>query len=106
MTKHVIPRYKLILCYDLRVADTEEYYQFIMDELIPAAQDMGLYFFRVFHTLWGDYPIRQAEFVAEDLETVHNALHSEAWGRLEDKLREHVTNYSRKTIQFRPGFQL
>ncbi len=105
MTKRIIPRYKLLLFYDLTPGQAEEYYNFIMNEMIPSAHDMGLYIFRVFHTLWGDYPLRQAEFVAEDLDTIETVLASDRWQALEVKLLQHATNYSRKVVRFRPGFQ-
>lgn len=106
MTEHIIPRYKLILCYDLPSGNREEYFHFVMNEMIPAVQAQGLYMFRVFHTLWGDYPLRQAEFVAEDLGTIQEVLASEMWQDLEMKLLQHATNYHRKVVRFRPGFQL
>ena len=106
MTDHIIPRYKLMLFYDLPPGDREEYFQFVMNEMIPAVQEQGLYMFRVFHTLWGDYPLRQAEFVAEDLDTIQLLLASETWKDLEAKLLQHATNYHRKIVRFRPGFQL
>lgn len=105
MTKHIIPRYKLMLFYDIAHQDSSAYYDFVMNDMIPAAQEMGLYFFRVFHTLWGEYPIRQAEFVAEDLDTIREVLRSEAWQQIEIQFREYVTNYDRKIVRFRPGFQ-
>jgi hypothetical protein len=101
----IIPHYKLILFYDLKPSEMELYYNFIMNEMVPAAQEMGLYMFRVYHTLWGDCPLRQAEFVAEDLETVRSALKSEIWQDLEIKLLDYASNYSRKIVHFRPGFQ-
>ncbi|MBN1202010.1 MAG: hypothetical protein JXJ20_09160 [Anaerolineae bacterium] len=106
MTKHIIPRYKLMLFYDLTPGDMETYYNFIMNEMVPAAHEMGLYMVQVYHTLWGDCPLRQAEFVAEDLTTIQTALHSDEWQVLEDKLLQHTANYSRKIVRFRPGFQL
>ncbi|MBN2305653.1 MAG: hypothetical protein JXQ72_14310 [Anaerolineae bacterium] len=106
MTKHIIPRYKLMLFYDPAPDGSDDYYNFIMNEMIPAAHEMGLYIFRVFHTLWGDYPLRQAEFVAEDLETIRSVLNSDRWQALETRLLEHSTNFSRKVVRFRPGFQL
>jgi len=105
MTKHIIPRYKLMLFYDLRPEEKELYYQFVMTEMVPAVQNMGLYFFRVYHTLWGECPLRQAEFVAEDLATIHTVLESELWRTLESRLMEHAINYRRKIVRFRPGFQ-
>jgi hypothetical protein len=110
MTRPIVPRYKLMLFYDLATHDSEAYYQFVMTEMIPAAHGMGLYIFRAFHTipgpLTGDQPMRQIEYVAEELEIVESMLESDAWHDLEDRLGEFVTNYSRKVVRFRQGFQL
>jgi hypothetical protein len=108
MTKHIIPQYKLMLVYDVQSGQMESYYQFIMNEMVPTVQKMGLYIFQVWHTpwAWGDHPVRQAEFVAEDLDTVRDVLNSETWIMLENKLQEYATNYHRKVVRFKPGFQL
>jgi hypothetical protein len=106
MTKHIIPQYKLILFYNPIPGDTEAYYNFVMNEMIPAAHDMELYIFQVFHTLWGDPPLRQTEFVAESLDTVRYVLGSDEWQALEEKLAQYVTDYRYKIVPFRRGFQL
>ncbi len=106
MTKQIIPRYKLMLFYDLSPGLPESYYEFVMQEMIPTAQDMGLYMFRVFHTVWGNCPLRQAEFVAEDWATMQAVLASEEWSMLEKKLLRYASNYRRKVVKFRPGFQM
>jgi hypothetical protein len=110
MTQPIIPRYKLILFYDLSTAESEAYYQFVMTEMVPAAHDMGLYIFRAFHTIpgpeAGSQPMRQVEYVAESLEAVENLLDSDKWHELESRLEQYVTNYSRKVVRFRQGFQL
>ncbi len=110
MTKHITPRYKLMLFYDLAGHETEAYYQFIMTEMIPSLREMGLYIFRAFHTIpapgCDTNHMRQVEFIAEDLETVRNVLESEQWERFETRLLQHATNYERKIVHFRHGFQL
>ncbi len=107
MTKSIIPRYKLMLFYDPVPTYADSYYQFVMNEMVPTAQHMGLYMFRVFHTAWGaDQPLRQAEFVAEDLDTIRAVLDSEQWQALETKMAQFCTNYHRKVVKFKPGFQL
>jgi len=110
MTRHIIPRYKLMLYYDLATPDVEAYFQFVMSEMVPELQEMGLYLFRAFHTIPGqvdgEHPLRQVEYVAEELETIQEVLHSERWCKLEEKLQQYVTNYSRKIVRFRQGFQL
>jgi hypothetical protein len=111
MTKHIVPRYKLMLFYNISSQDVDTFYQFVMDEMVPALHEMGLYIFRAFHTIPGplaeeQYPLRQVEYVAEDLETIQSVLESEKWQELESRLLGHVTNYSRKIVRFRQGFQL
>ncbi len=110
MTQKFIPRYKLILFYDLAGQETQAYYQFIMTEMIPALHEKGLIIFQAFHTIpgpdGGDIQMRQVEFVARDLETVRGVLNSDMWAGFEIRLRQHATNYSRKIVHFRQGFQL
>mgnify|MGYP007118559898 CR=1 FL=1 len=100
------PRYKLMLVYNVIAESHEDYFQFIINEMVPRMQGLGLHMFRAYGTAWGDYPNRQVEFLAETIETVHNALTSSAWRRLEEKLSSFVTDYSRKLVAFRQGFQL
>ena len=110
MTQPIIPRFKLILYYDLATTESEAYYQFVMTEMIPVAHEMGLYIFRAFHTIPGpdatQQPMRQVEYVAESLEDVETLLNSNEWHELESRLGQYVTNYSRKVVRFRQGFQL
>jgi hypothetical protein len=110
MTQTIVPRYKLILFYDLATVETEAYYQFVMSEMVPVAHEMGLYIFRAFHTIPGpearQQPMRQVEYVAEDLEAVETLLNSNEWHELEARFGQYVTNYSRKVVRFRQGFQL
>ncbi|MBN1564734.1 MAG: hypothetical protein JXA10_12885 [Anaerolineae bacterium] len=110
MTKHIVPRFKLMLFYDLADRHTEDYYQFIMNEMIPIMQAKNVFIFRAFQTISGQqdstHRNRQVEYVAEDLEALAAALNSEEWQAMEAKLRNYVTNYSRKIVRFRQGFQL
>jgi hypothetical protein len=110
MTEPIIPRYKLILFYDMATNDMDAYFQFVMNEMIPTAHEMGLYIFRAFHTIpgpmGGNHRMRQVEYVAEDLETVQRVVNSDTWQDLETKLLRYTTNYSRKVVEFRLGFQM
>lgn len=106
MKKNIVPRYKLMLFFDLLPGTNEAYYSFVMNEMVPTAQSMGLYMVQVYHTVWGECPLRQAEFVSEDLETLQEVLDSDSWQGIEHKLNSFVSNYHRKIVPFRPGFQL
>ncbi len=105
MAETIVPQYKLMLTYDILPEAAEEYYRFTMGEFVPALQSMGLYMLRAWHTAYGDYPIRQSEFVAEDLATVREALSSPQFREMEEHLLEFVTNYHRKLVKFSDKFQ-
>ena len=103
--RHIVPRFKLLLSYDITTNEMDSYYQFAMGELVPALQAMGLYMLEAWHTAYGPYPIRLIGFVSEDVETIYDALDSDTFRRLESKFQEFIANYSRRVVDFREGFQ-
>jgi hypothetical protein len=105
MAEMIIPKYKLMLTYDVSPDEEEAYYRFTLGEFVPSLQGMGLYLLRAWHTAYGDYPVRQSEFVAEELETIRRALNSDEFTDLEEQLLGYVTNYKRKVVRFSDRFQ-
>jgi hypothetical protein len=101
----IIPRYKLLLTYDIRPEMQDVYYQYVTQEFVPALQEMGLYMLTAWHTAYGDRPTRQVEFVTEDLDTVRDAFSSDRYRSLERRLQTYITDYERKVVRFRDGFQ-
>ena len=105
MARSIVPRIKLVMCYDINETSNEAYYRFVLNEMVPALQDMGLYMLHVYHTAYGPYPVRQLDFVAESLEIVRKALETSTWEELKAKLEDYTSNYSQKIVTFRDGFQ-
>ncbi len=101
----IIPRYKLVLSYDVRPEVYAEYQRYVLDEFVPGMQEMKLYMTAAWRTAYGNYPARQVEFVLEDLQTMRAALHNAQWKTLEERLKGYTLNYDRKLILFRQGFQ-
>jgi hypothetical protein len=101
----IIPNYKLLISYDIRPTMTEKYYYYVLKEFVPELETMGLYMLKVWHVAYGDYPIRQLEFVTEDLDMLRDVLASERWNALESHLKTLTTNYERKVVRFRKGYQ-
>lgn len=101
----IIPRYKMIVTYDLLPGDRDSYYQFVMGELVPALQDMKVYMTEAWHTGYGNHPLRMMSFVAEEYTTIQDLLESTRWRELESQLQMYVENYTRKVIEYRRGFQ-
>ena len=105
MAKSIIPHFKLLIRYNVKANTNEDYFQFVINEFVPAMQELGLYMIQVYHTAYGNYPLRQLEFVAEDVETVRKAMESEAWTTLQTKLNYFISDYDQKLVKFRDGFQ-
>lgn len=105
MTTQIIPRYKLLVTYDIKPREDNSYFQFVLNVFVPRLQGMGLFMWRAYHTAYGNYPLRQLEFLAEDIDTVRKAMESEEFRSLVEKLHGYVDNYNTKIVAFRDGFQ-
>lgn len=105
LPNRIIPRYRLILQYDIRPEMYDPYYEYVIKEFVPGLQSMGLYMVAVWQTTYGSYPARQVEFVTESLETVRDILNSDRWQALEDRLLAYTQRYQRKTVRYRNAFQ-
>jgi hypothetical protein len=96
---------KVLLTYDIIPETQEAYYQFMMGELVPTVQGMGMGMAEAWHTAVGQYPLRLVTFVGESREAVDKVLESEQWEELETRLQNFVVNYKRRTVPFRNRFQ-
>ncbi len=96
---------KVLLSYDIIPETQESYYQFMLGELVPTVQKMGLGMAEAWHTAVGDYPLRLVAFVGETRESVDSVPESEQWEDLESRLQQYVTNYTRRIVPFRNRFQ-
>ena len=101
----IVPHFKMILAYDVLPNSHDNYYQFILGEMVPAMQEMGVYMTEAWHTAYGEYPIRMVSFVSEEIDTINSMLGSDRWNDLETRLMSYIRNYSRKVIEYRQGFQ-
>lgn len=101
----IIPSHKLLLTYDIRTADYLTYQRFVLDEFIPGLQELELYILGAWHTAYGDYPMRQIEFVMEDRAVMRRALQDDRWQQLETQLKRFTSHYERKLVHYRSGFQ-
>jgi hypothetical protein len=83
----------------------QAYYEFVLGEMVPTAQSMGLTLSEAWHTAYGHYPIRLNGFVARSRQDLDRVLATPEWQQLEDKLKRFVNGYRRKIVPFREGFQ-
>jgi hypothetical protein len=96
---------KLLVTYDVQEAKQDDYFQFVLGEFVPGVQNLGLYMTEVWHTAYGDYPVRLAGFVAQDYDTLVSILDNPVFLGLEEKLKEYVYNYERRIVPLKDGFQ-
>ena len=97
-------RQKMLLSYNIMPQHQEEYMQFAVQTFVPTLQRIGLENQGVWHTAWGDYPMRLIVFVAE-ADDMRDAVTSDTWEHMESQLKQYVTDYSRRIVPFQPGFQ-
>ena len=95
------PRFKLILTYDVQQDMQDTYLQFMLGELVPAVQSLGLQMTGAWHTAYGQYPIRLIEFIGEDQAAIEAVLVTPLWNKMEARLLGFVANYSKKTLRVR-----
>lgn len=96
---------KLLLSYNIRPEEAQEYYTYVLGQYIPAMQDMGLEVGEAWHTAYGDYPNRLIIFISRDHDTIRRVLNDEAWEELNDQLLQHVSDFTYKVIPYKVGFQ-
>jgi hypothetical protein len=98
-------RVKMLMTYDVVPELQQAYYEFVLGEMVPTAQSMGLVLSEAWHTAYGHYPIRLNGFVARSKPDLDRILASAEWRQLEDKLKRFVDGYQRKIVPYREGFQ-
>jgi hypothetical protein len=96
---------KLLLSYDIMAGRENAYRRFVMEELLPQAQELGLTPTDAWHTAYGKYPTRLIGFVADDLATAQAARGSDKWHDLTQKLAGYTANMQERLVPFRGGFQ-
>jgi hypothetical protein len=97
-------RSKLLLTYNISLQHQEEYLQFMVKVFVPTLQKIGLENAGVWHTLYGNYPIRLLAFVAEEKD-MKEAMAGDSWKQIEARLKGYVTDYLCRVVPFEPGFQ-
>ncbi len=93
------------MTWDISQENEQQYFEFVISELIPGVQRLGFHPLDAWATLYGDYPQIQVGMMAPDAESAQSALDSDAWATLREKLFEYIDNFSYKIVPARSGFQ-
>jgi len=104
-TVPITPRYKLVMCYDIKRGMHAIYYRYVVSDFVPALNEMKIYVSAAWHTAYGEYPVRQVEYVTDSMETFHDAFATPKWQEMEERLKTFTKHYHRKIVPYRSGFQ-
>ncbi len=96
---------KILMTWDISQDNEQEYFEFVISEMIPGVQRLGFQPLDAWATLYGDYPQIQVGMIAADAETAQQMLDSDEWAILREKLFGFIDNFSYKIIPARSGFQ-
>jgi hypothetical protein len=97
---------KLLMSWDIKPGQENEFFEFIMREFAPGTMKMGLKTTDVWYTIYGDGPQMQTEAVTEDLDTMRDIINSNEWKELHGKLTNYVTNFRQKVVRATGRFQI
>jgi len=96
---------KLLLAYNIKPNREAEYYRYVLGELLPSLQDIGLMMAEGWHTAYGDYPVRLLVFRAQDGTDIRNLLNSPEWNGGKERLLKLVYDYEERLVPAKNIFQ-
>jgi hypothetical protein len=101
--------YKLIMYWDIKASQDQEYFEFIVREWVPATNRLGLQTIGAWFSVYTrdiNQPRIMAEAMTDDLDTMRQILSSSEWRSIQEKLRAYVENYSQKVVEATGDFQM
>lgn len=97
---------KLLMTWDIVPGREQEYFEFVVRDLVPGMQRLGIQPTEAWYTTYGDRPQILTGGVTEDLDTMRSALEGDAWQELRGRLMDFVSNFQAKVVPAKGGFQL
>ena len=98
--------YKMILSWDIKPEQDQEYFEFMVREFAPKITSLGITPIEAWFSIYGDVPQIIIEGTAEHLHTIRDLVESKEWKALHNKLMGFVENYSQKVVVGRPDLQI
>jgi hypothetical protein len=83
-----------------------EYFEFLVHELIPTMNKLGINDIQVWYTAYGECEQKMAEGVNESSDDLLRILRTAEWANLTDRLQGFVQDFSQKVIPATRGFQI
>ena len=84
----------------------QKYFEFVVRDFIPGMQHLGMEPSDAWFTMYGDQPQIMAAAQMSDITSLEDALDSNDWEHLTERLLEYVENFKFKVVEARSGFQM
>lgn len=97
---------KLLMTWDILPGKEQEYFEFVVRELVPGMQRLGIQPTEAWLTTFGERPQILTGGITEDLKSMRSALGTAEWHNLRDRLAEFVSNFELKVVKATGGFQM
>ncbi len=97
---------KLLMTWDILPGREQEYFEFVVRELIPGMQHMGLEPSDAWFTMYGDQPQILAIVQSSSMTKLEEVLASSEWDKITNQLMDYVEDLNYKVVPARTGFQL
>jgi|SRR5690606_6243077 hypothetical protein len=97
---------KLIMRWNVRPEMESEYFEFLVHELIPAMNKLGINEIQVWYTAYGTCEQKMAEGTSESTDDLLRTLRTTEWHDLTERLQGYVLDFSQKVIPATRGFQI
>lgn len=97
---------KVIMRWNVRPELESEYFEFLVHELIPSMNKLGISDIQVWYTAYGECEQKMAEGISESAEDMLRIMRTAEWHKLTDRLQGFVEDFSQKVIPATRGFQI
>ncbi|HNT73989.1 MAG TPA: hypothetical protein PKH77_03100 [Anaerolineae bacterium] len=97
---------KLLLTWDIKSGQEEDYFSFVTQEFPAILQQAGLRLTEAWYTVYGDWPQVSIGIVGDDFQTMELFLTSLQWEEAKRRLLLYTKGYHQKIVRARGAFQL
>ncbi|MCK4977961.1 MAG: NIPSNAP family protein [Anaerolineales bacterium] len=97
---------KLLMTWDILPGREQEYFEFVVRDLIPGMQNLGLEPSDAWFTMYGDQPQILAIVQSSSMANLEEVLASSDWEKITQQLLDYVEDLKYKVVSARTGFQL
>ncbi len=92
---------KAVMSWNIKAQDNSEYFEFVVQDLLPSLMKIGLRPTQAWFTMWGNGPqiITTLESVDGDLDSLKEALQSDEWRDIRERLMCHVKEFKQRIVR-------